>query len=94
MLAIRIAFVLAAVLSAFVVRPASADDARRFGRCMALAQVYERYVAKQGGIVSLTIPVTVSVAIERCRDRRSAIGLSTIEQALRDHGFDVAPVGD
>ncbi|QQS13424.1 MAG: hypothetical protein IPK81_04030 [Rhodospirillales bacterium] len=67
---------------------AAVDDDPRVVRCLQLAALYERYVAKTATATS-TPSVAVSVAIERCRQGRADGALETLESALRAQGFRI-----
>jgi hypothetical protein len=76
------------LIAAAAAPPAAAQpQPNAVARCLQLAAIYERHVGKNAAHPLPSMPVDISVAIERCRQGQADGGVALLEAALRAQGF-------
>jgi hypothetical protein len=83
----RIGSLVAFVLCLAAIAPARAQGPDGIARCLQLAAIYERHVAKNAAHPLPSMPVDISVAIEGCRQGKLNGAVARLEAALRAKGF-------
>lgn len=86
----RLACCAFALFVAAATLPAAAQPQQNaVARCLQLAAIYERHVGKNAAHPLPSMPVDISVAIERCRQGQADGAVEKLEAALRARGFRV-----